>query len=40
MINVLHGFLPDVPPLPVDEWEGWVLGQIDLPVAGVSAGAN
>jgi hypothetical protein len=33
MINVLHGFRPDVPPLPVDEWEGWVLGQIDLPVA-------
>jgi len=40
MINVLHGFLPDVPPLPVDEWEGWVLGQIDLPVEGVSAGAK
>jgi hypothetical protein len=33
MVNVLNGNRPDVPPLPVDMWEGWVLGQTDLPLA-------
>jgi hypothetical protein len=32
VINVLNGNRPDVPPLPVDMWEGWVLGQTDLPL--------
>jgi hypothetical protein len=37
MITVLSGALPDVPPCPVDPWEGWMLGQTDLPVsAGLS----
>jgi hypothetical protein len=31
VINVLEGHRPDVPPCPVDMWEGWVLGQTDLP---------
>jgi len=32
IINVLNGNRPDTPPLAVDMWEGWVLGQTDLPV--------
>jgi hypothetical protein len=32
IINVLNGNRPDAPPLPVDMWEGWVLGQTDLPL--------
>jgi hypothetical protein len=31
IINVLNGHRPDAPPGPVDMWEGWVLGQTDLP---------
>jgi hypothetical protein len=31
VINVLAGNRPDVPPRPVDMWEGWVLGQTELP---------
>jgi hypothetical protein len=33
VINVLNGNRPDAPPGPVDMWEGWVLGQTDLPVS-------
>lgn len=32
VINVLNGNRPDTPPLAVDMWEGWVLGQTDLPL--------
>jgi hypothetical protein len=32
LINVLTGNRPDAPPGPVDMWEGWVLGQTELPV--------
>jgi hypothetical protein len=33
VIGVLEGQRPDAPPGPVDMWEGWVLGQTDLPVS-------
>jgi len=34
LINVLSGHRQDTPPGPVDMWEGWVLGQTDLPAGG------
>jgi hypothetical protein len=37
IINVLNGNRPDAPPLPVDIWEGWVLGQTDLPLEAPAA---
>jgi hypothetical protein len=37
MMTVLAGALPDVPPCPVDPWEGWMLGQADLPLPGALA---
>ncbi|MDE8349594.1 MAG: DUF429 domain-containing protein [Acidocella sp.] len=32
VINVLNGNQPDYTPFPADQWQGWVLGQTDLPV--------
>ncbi len=31
VINVLNGNRPDTTPFPADKWQGWVLGQTDLP---------
>jgi hypothetical protein len=33
VINVLSGNRPDTTPLPADKWQGWVLGQTDLPMS-------
>ncbi len=37
VINVLNGNRPDTSPLVADQWQGWVLGQTDLP-AGARVG--
>ncbi|MDR3521586.1 MAG: hypothetical protein P4L54_08230 [Acidocella sp.] len=33
VINVLSGNRPDTTPFPADKWQGWVLGQTDLPTS-------
>ncbi|OYV43480.1 MAG: hypothetical protein B7Z75_08455 [Acidocella sp. 20-57-95] len=32
VMNVLAGHQPDISPLPNDKWQGWVLGQTDMPL--------
>ncbi len=33
VINVLNGNRSDTTPFPADKWQGWVLGQTDLPAS-------